>query len=52
MEQKKIIILGGYGHTGRLIARLLLSVTEVHVVLAGRNGLLAENLAIDLNREI
>jgi saccharopine dehydrogenase (NAD+, L-lysine-forming) len=51
MEEKKFIILGGYGHTGRLIARLLLSKTEVRVVLAGRNGLLAEKLTIDLNRE-
>lgn len=31
------LVLGGYGNTGRLIARLLLQESDVHVVLAGRS---------------
>jgi saccharopine dehydrogenase (NAD+, L-lysine-forming) len=34
---KTFLILGGYGNTGRLIARLLLQESDVHVVLAGRS---------------
>ena len=34
---KTFLILGGYGNTGRLIARLLLQESAVHVVLAGRS---------------
>ena len=37
MNEESIIILGGYGSTGRRIAQLLLQETAVSVVLAGRN---------------
>jgi saccharopine dehydrogenase-like NADP-dependent oxidoreductase len=32
---KKLLILGGYGNTGRLIAELMLQETDVRVILAG-----------------
>ena len=48
---KKFLILGGYGNTGRLIAELLLKETDVHLVLAGRNGQKAEQLAEALNQK-
>ena len=38
MAQTTIVILGGYGNTGRALARLLLEHSQVHLVLAGRNG--------------
>lgn len=37
MKEKSIVILGGYGNTGRLIAQLLLAETTQTIVLAGRN---------------
>ena len=33
-----IVILGGYGNTGREVARLLLEHSDARLVLAGRNG--------------
>ena len=35
METRTIVILGGYGNTGRALARLLLDHSDVHLVLAG-----------------
>ena len=47
----KILILGGYGNTGFLIARLLLQeTTDLRLVVAGRNGDRAQQAADDLNR--
>lgn len=50
--QKKFLILGGYGNTGFLIARLLLQESDIHVVIAGRNLSRAQQAANDLNREL
>ncbi len=36
MSPKTILILGGYGSTGRLIAEALLRETDCHLILAGR----------------
>lgn len=33
----KILILGGYGYTGKLLAKYLLAETDVHIVIAGRS---------------
>jgi hypothetical protein len=49
MNNKKLLILGGYGNTGRLIARLLLQETDVQLLLAGRSIEKAEKLARLLN---
>ena len=49
MDKPQVLILGGYGNTGRLIARLLLEQTEVHLTLAGRNLAKAQALAAELN---
>jgi saccharopine dehydrogenase (NAD+, L-lysine-forming) len=49
MEQKTILILGGYGNTGRPLARLLLQESDVHLLLAGRNLQKAKVLADELN---
>ena len=49
--QKKVLILGGYGNTGFLIARLLIQESDVQLVLAGRNFSRAQRAADELNRE-
>ena len=49
MDTKTILILGGYGNTGRLIAELLLQETDVTLVVAGRSLPRAEELARLLN---
>ncbi len=49
MAFDRILILGGYGETGRRLARHLLSQTEAHIVIAGRDGARAEALASELN---
>ena len=48
---KKILILGGYGNAGFLIAKLLLQETDVRLVLAGRNLSRARQATDELNRE-
>jgi hypothetical protein len=50
MEQKTILILGGYGNTGRALARLLMMESEAKLVLAGRNIDKAKRLANELNK--
>jgi hypothetical protein len=45
MNNKKLLILGGYGNTGHLIARLLLQEADVQLILAGRSVEKAEDLA-------
>lgn len=47
---KTIIILGGYGNTGREVARLLLEHSPVRLVIAGRSGERAAQAAADWNR--
>jgi len=49
MDQKTIFLLGGYGNTGRAIARLLLQDTDVRLILAGRRLEPADRLAAELN---
>jgi short subunit dehydrogenase-like uncharacterized protein len=39
MMAEDILILGGYGSTGLLIAQFLLSQTDVSLALAGRRGM-------------
>lgn len=50
MDYQKIMILGGYGNTGKPLARLLLQESGTHLVLAGRNLEKAAQLAAELNR--
>ena len=50
VEQKTILILGGYGNTGKPLARLLLQETGVRLVLAGRNVEKARQHATELNQ--
>jgi len=49
MDKTRVLILGGAGNTGRLIARLLLEQTEAHLTLAGRNLAKTQALAAQLN---
>ena len=51
MTSKSILILGGYGNAGLVIARLLVSQTKVGIILAGRNGERAQVAAEQLNAE-
>lgn len=50
MNHKAVLILGGYGNTGRPLARLLLQETNVRLVLAGRNVEKARQIAAELNQ--
>lgn len=49
MNQKRILILGGYGSTGFPIARFLLSQTDACITLSGRNLEKARRAALVLN---
>jgi hypothetical protein len=49
--QRRVLILGGYGNTGFLIARLLLQETDALLILAGRSIDKAKRAADDLNHE-
>lgn len=49
MNTRTFLILGGYGETGRRLARLLLQETDVRLVLAGRSNEKAERAAARLN---
>ena len=51
MKTKTILILGGYGGTGRGISRLLLKETDVDIIIAGRRINKAEELASQLIKE-
>jgi len=51
MNSQSILILGGYGNTGKYLAPLLLSQTDVYLVLAGRNKEKAQQFAFDLNNQ-
>jgi saccharopine dehydrogenase (NAD+, L-lysine-forming) len=48
---KSILVLGGYGGTGRPMARWLLLATEARVIVAGRDGDKARQFAAELNGE-
>ena len=50
VNPKPLLILGGYGITGRLLAKLLLQETDLRLILAGRNIQKAEEAAAELNR--
>ncbi|TYA15107.1 hypothetical protein FRY98_05470 [Paenibacillus faecis] len=47
----KIVILGGYGITGLMIARLLMQFSSAHLILAGRDEAKAKETAAALNAE-
>ncbi len=47
----RILILGGYGYTGKLLARHLLEQTSAEVMLAGRHTEKAIDYANQLNKE-
>jgi saccharopine dehydrogenase (NAD+, L-lysine-forming) len=49
MITSTLLILGGYGNTGKLLARLLLQQTDAHLVLAGRDRTKAERAASEFN---
>lgn len=51
MNQKNILILGGYGGTGKLICRWLLGETEVSIIIAGHDIKKAEELHNKLKQE-
>lgn len=46
-----ILVLGGYGNTGKVLCRYLLQETDVNVIVAGRRLDKAEELADKLKRE-
>jgi saccharopine dehydrogenase (NAD+, L-lysine-forming) len=50
-EYKQILILGGYGNTGRPLAEYLLRETAVDLVLAGRNLDQAQETASQFNEQ-
>lgn len=50
-EPRTLLILGGYGITGSLIARLLLQECDARLVLAGRSVAKAAARAAELNRQ-
>ncbi len=45
----KILILGGYGYTGKFLAKHLLAQTDVEVIISGRNLVNAKTFADELN---
>jgi saccharopine dehydrogenase (NAD+, L-lysine-forming) len=49
MSEKSILILGGYGNTGRLLAEYLLQETNAQVVIAGRRLEKARGMADHFN---
>jgi hypothetical protein len=49
MSRKRLLILGGYGNTGRPLAELLLKYSDAHLILAGRSLEKAEAAALALN---
>jgi len=51
MENTKLLILGGYGSTGRPLAELLLQETSAELILAGRNEQKAQALAAEFNEK-
>ncbi len=52
MEAKTILILGGYGNTGRPLAGLLVQESDAKLVIAGRNLEKARSFAEELNHAV
>jgi saccharopine dehydrogenase-like NADP-dependent oxidoreductase len=52
VEAKTILILGGYGNTGRPLARLLLQESDAKLVIAGRNLEKGMSFAEELNQAV
>jgi saccharopine dehydrogenase (NAD+, L-lysine-forming) len=50
VEPKTILILGGYGNTGKPLARLLLKESGARIILAGRNLEKAQQFANELSQ--
>jgi hypothetical protein len=50
MSEPTFLILGGYGNTGKLLARFLLQESRASVILAGRNQARADSAAAEFNR--
>lgn len=50
-QQPTILVLGGYGGTGRVFCRYLLQETAVNLIVAGRRLEAARALAAELHRE-
>jgi len=48
---KTLLILGGYGNTGRAVSELLLKETDVQLIIAGRNKNKAKAFASSLNEK-
>lgn len=46
---EKILILGGYGYTGKLLAKYLLAQTNVQIMIAGRSLEKAKHFTSELN---
>jgi len=46
---KTIFILGGYGYTGKFLAKHLLAHTDANIIIAGRNSAKAQAFADQLN---
>lgn len=51
VRKDTILLLGGYGGVGSVIARLLLQETDVNIIIAGRRRNKADGLAARLNQE-
>jgi hypothetical protein len=52
MSRKRLLILGGYGNTGRCLAELLLEHSDAHLILAGRSLEKAEAAALAMNSKM
>ncbi|MGB8253730.1 MAG: saccharopine dehydrogenase NADP-binding domain-containing protein, partial [Anaerolineaceae bacterium] len=50
MAKKRLLILGGYGNTGKYLAELLYKYSSVDLVIAGRNLEKARQLAGEFNK--
>jgi len=51
MDKKTFLILGGYGTTGKFIAKLLLQETDVQLIITGRNLEKAQATTDELNQK-
>ena len=49
MREETLLILGGYGGAGKVLADLLLQETELRLLIGGRDPAKAEALAFELN---
>ncbi|MFH0882364.1 MAG: saccharopine dehydrogenase NADP-binding domain-containing protein [bacterium] len=51
MAAPRVLILGGYGETGKRLAGMLVSRANADVIIAGRNGEKAHAIAENINRD-